>query len=65
MSDSLSGTFTDPASVMVLQGIARATEDAGVALLLVPERGGVRDAVVDAFCLQCAGRRASERGGGA
>ena len=36
---------------MVLQGIARATEDAGVALLLVPERGGVRDAVVDAFCL--------------
>ncbi len=47
----LSGTLTDPASVMVLQGIARATEDAGVALLLVPERGGVRDAVVDAFCL--------------
>ena len=51
MSEGLSGTFTDPASVMVLQGIARATEDAGVALLLVPERGGVRDAVVDAFCL--------------
>jgi DNA-binding LacI/PurR family transcriptional regulator len=51
VSEGLSGTLTDPASVMVLQGIARATEDAGVALLLVPERGGVRDAVVDAFCL--------------
>jgi DNA-binding LacI/PurR family transcriptional regulator len=51
VSEGLSGALTDPASVMVLQGIARATEDAGVALLLVPERGGVRDAVVDAFCL--------------
>ena len=51
VSEGLSGTLTDPASVMVLQGIARATEDAGVALLLVPERDGVRDAVVDAFCL--------------
>ena len=46
-----SRTFTDPASLMLLQGIARATEDAGVGLLLVPERGGVRDAVVDALCL--------------
>jgi DNA-binding LacI/PurR family transcriptional regulator len=51
VSEGLSGALTDPASVMVLQGIARATEDAGVALLLVPERGGVRDAVVDALCL--------------
>jgi DNA-binding LacI/PurR family transcriptional regulator len=51
VSDGLSGALADPASVMVLQGIARATEDAGVALLLVPERGGIRDAVVDAFCL--------------
>ena len=51
VSEGLSGALTDPASVMVLQGIARATEDAGVALLLVPERGGVREAVVDAFCL--------------
>jgi DNA-binding LacI/PurR family transcriptional regulator len=51
VSEGLSGALADPASVMVLQGIARATEDAGVALLLVPERGGVRDAVVDAFCL--------------
>ena len=51
VTEGLSCTFADPASVMLLQGIARATEDAGVALLLVPERGGVRDAVVDAFCL--------------
>jgi DNA-binding LacI/PurR family transcriptional regulator len=49
--EGLSYAFTDPASVMLLQGIARATEDAGVALLVVPERGSVRDAVVDAFCL--------------
>jgi DNA-binding LacI/PurR family transcriptional regulator len=51
VAEGLSYTFTDPASVMLLQGIARATEDAGLALLVVPERGGVRDAVVDAFCL--------------
>lgn len=51
VTEGLSYTFTDPASVMLLQGIARATEAAGLALLVVPERGGVRDAVVDAFCL--------------
>jgi DNA-binding LacI/PurR family transcriptional regulator len=51
VSDGLSHTFTDPASVMLLQGFARATQDAGLALLILPERGGVRDAVVDAFCL--------------
>ena len=51
VTEGLSSTFADPAAVMLLQGIARATEDAGVALLVVPERGGVRDAVVDAFCL--------------
>ena len=51
VTEGLSSTFTDPASVLLLQGIARATEAAGLALLLVPERGGVRDAVVDAFCL--------------
>jgi DNA-binding LacI/PurR family transcriptional regulator len=51
VTDGISYAFADPASVMLLQGIARATEDAGVALLVVPERGGVRDAVVDAFCL--------------
>ena len=51
VAEALSYTFTDPASVLLLQGIARATEDAGLALLVVPERGGVADAVVDAFCL--------------
>jgi DNA-binding LacI/PurR family transcriptional regulator len=51
VAEGLSYAFTDPASVRLLQGIARATEDAGVALLVVPERGDVRDAVVDAFCL--------------
>jgi DNA-binding LacI/PurR family transcriptional regulator len=51
VTEGLSYAFADPASVMLLQGIARATEDAGVALLVLPERGGVRDAVVDAFCL--------------
>jgi DNA-binding LacI/PurR family transcriptional regulator len=52
LTEGLSYTFTDPASVLLLQGIARATEAAGLAMLVVPERGsGVRDAVVDAFCL--------------
>jgi DNA-binding LacI/PurR family transcriptional regulator len=41
---------------MLLQGIARSTEAAGLALLLVPEHGrgirnAVQDAVVDAFCI--------------
>jgi DNA-binding LacI/PurR family transcriptional regulator len=51
VSHGLSHAFTDPASVMLIQGLAYATEDAGLALLVLPERGGVRDAVVDAFCL--------------
>jgi DNA-binding LacI/PurR family transcriptional regulator len=52
LTEGLSYTFTDPASVLLLQGIARAIEDAGLAMLVVPERGsGVQDAVVDAFCL--------------
>jgi DNA-binding LacI/PurR family transcriptional regulator len=55
-TEELSYAFTDPAAVMLLQGIARATEAAGLSLLLVPEHGpGVRnavhDAVVDAFCI--------------
>jgi DNA-binding LacI/PurR family transcriptional regulator len=55
-TEELSFAFTDPAAVTLLQGIARATEAAGLALLLVPEHGpGVRnavhDAVVDAFCI--------------
>jgi DNA-binding LacI/PurR family transcriptional regulator len=51
LTEGLSYAFTDPAAVMLLQGIARATEDAGLALLVVPDGGGVQDAVVDAFCL--------------
>jgi DNA-binding LacI/PurR family transcriptional regulator len=48
----LSYTFTDPASVLLLQGVARAIEDAGLAMLVLPERGsGVQDAVVSAFCI--------------
>jgi DNA-binding LacI/PurR family transcriptional regulator len=48
--------FTDPAAVILLHGIARATEQAGVSLLLIPEHGpgvrnAVQDAVVDAFCI--------------
>ena len=55
-TEELSYAFTDPAAVILLQGIARATEAAGVALLLVPEHGtgvrtAVQDAVVDAFCI--------------
>ena len=52
LTAGLSYAFTDPAAVLLLQGIARATEDAGLGLLVIPERGtGVRDAVVAAFCL--------------
>jgi DNA-binding LacI/PurR family transcriptional regulator len=52
LTEGLSYRFTDPASVLLLQGIARAIEDAGLAMLVVPEHGsGVQDAVVDAFCL--------------
>jgi DNA-binding LacI/PurR family transcriptional regulator len=52
LSGGLSHAFTDPAAAVLLSGIAQATESAGLAMLVVPERGnGVRDAVVDAFCL--------------
>src|SRR5919108_6451372 len=56
LTEQLSYAFTDPAAVLLLQGIARASERAGLALLLIPEHGpGVRnavhDAVVDAFCI--------------
>jgi DNA-binding LacI/PurR family transcriptional regulator len=48
----LSTAFTDPAAVVLLRGVARATEAAGLAMLVLPDNGtGVRDAVVDAFCL--------------
>jgi DNA-binding LacI/PurR family transcriptional regulator len=45
-----SSALADPAAVVLVQGIARATEAAGVALLLVPDTA-VPDAVVDALCL--------------
>lgn len=52
LAGGLSHAFSDPASALLLSGIAHATESAGLAILAVPERGdGVRDAVVDAFCL--------------
>lgn len=52
LAGGLAYAISDPAAVMLLQGVARATEAAGLAMLVVPERGdGVRDAVVDAFCL--------------
>ena len=52
LTGGLSYAISDPAAAMLLQGVARATEEAGLAMLVVPERGdGVRDAVVDAFCL--------------
>jgi DNA-binding LacI/PurR family transcriptional regulator len=56
LTEELSYAFTDPAAVILLEGIARATADAGLALLLVPQHGrgvgsAVQDAVVDAFCI--------------
>ena len=52
LAGGLAYTIADPAAVMLLQGVARATEAAGLAMLVVPDRDdGVRDAVVDAFCL--------------
>ena len=51
LTDGLSHAFTDPAAVLLLQGIARTIEDAGLALLLVPDHGGVQDAVVQSLCI--------------
>jgi DNA-binding LacI/PurR family transcriptional regulator len=52
LAGGLSHAFADPATVVLLGGLAQATEAAGLAMLVVPDRGnGVRDAVVDAFCL--------------
>ena len=57
-TEDLSYAFTDPAAVLLLQGIARATEDARMPMLIVPAlaghddgRSAVRDAVVRAFCI--------------
>jgi DNA-binding LacI/PurR family transcriptional regulator len=51
LTEGLSHAFTDPAAGLLLQGIARTIEDAGLALLLVADRGGVQDAVVQSLCL--------------
>lgn len=49
----LSYAFTDPGAVQFLQGLTRATEAAGLSLLLLPSGAAeaVRDAVVSAFCV--------------
>ena len=55
-TDDLGYAFTDPAAVLLLQGVARVVEDAGTALLIVPTgerhapRELIRNAVVDGFC---------------
>jgi DNA-binding LacI/PurR family transcriptional regulator len=51
ITNGLPHAFTDPAAGLLLQGIARTIEDAGLALLLVPDRGGVQDAVVQSLCI--------------
>ncbi len=55
-TDRLSYAFADPAAIIFLQGIARAAEEEGLGLLLLPGRsGGVRptssQAVVDGFII--------------
>jgi len=56
---ALSYAFNDPATGLFLEGIARASERDGTALLLIPSPPGadrtaaIRGAVVDAFCLNC------------
>jgi DNA-binding LacI/PurR family transcriptional regulator len=61
---SLADALTDPASLLMLAGIGRACDEAGVALVLVPEhrdgdatpdtrRDIVRTAVVDGFVAHC------------
>jgi len=55
----LSYAFTDPAAVLFMQGFARAVEEAGLGLLMIPGTGYgstrqpdvIHDAVVDGFCL--------------
>jgi DNA-binding LacI/PurR family transcriptional regulator len=59
-TESLAYAFNDPGAVLFLQGFARAAEEAGTALLILPgfappRRGGddhtaVREAVVSGFC---------------
>ncbi len=59
-TESLAYAFSDPAAVLFLQGFARATEEAGLAMLILPgfapsrggdeDRAAVREAVVSGFC---------------
>ena len=59
-TESLAYAFDDPAAVLFLQGFARATEEAGLAMLILPgfapshrgdeDRAAVREAVVSGFC---------------
>jgi DNA-binding LacI/PurR family transcriptional regulator len=57
---SLSAALTDPASLLMLSGVAAACDEAGVALVLIPRRPEgdtahdiVRSAVVDGFVAHC------------
>jgi DNA-binding LacI/PurR family transcriptional regulator len=63
LQTSLGVALTDPASLLMLAGVGRACDEAGVALVLIPEhRAGdgrdgrrdiVRSAVVDGFVAHC------------
>jgi len=57
---SLPAALTDPASLLMLGGVAEACDEAGVALVLIPRRADgqsahdiVRTAVVDGFVAHC------------
>src|SRR6188472_2035861 len=57
---SLNATLTDPASLLMLSGVAEACDEAGVALVIIPRRPAgetahdiVRTAVVDGFVAHC------------
>jgi DNA-binding LacI/PurR family transcriptional regulator len=57
---SLNAALTDPASLLMLGGVAQACDEAGVALVLIPRRPDgdtahdiVRSAVVDGFVAHC------------
>lgn len=57
---SLTASLTDPASLLMLSGVAAACDEAGVALVLIPRRTDddtahdvVRSAVVDGFVAHC------------
>lgn len=57
---SLNDALTDPASLLMLSGVAEACDEAGVALVLIPRRPDdetahdiVRSAVVDGFVAHC------------